>query len=226
MHSMECIHGVLLRISVVTSFITRNLSNKLAHMAANYDNQQVGGQQEEADSDHDSWAGDIPEDPEEAAEIDRRVAERAAFFQHRLAHNDWCTCNGCWPVVFAQSHHDVKCCQEIQEAREACQDHEQFGDLQPYNCIAHHPTFLGTCLYERFLLGVEHNYHVPGVDLGHMPRNERLRYVAYRVFSQWIHGRLGRWNRVEIPQCVTAAVRRRYPDGAMNYTGFQEADRK
>ena len=70
------------------------------------------------------------------------------------------------------------------------------------------------------MLGVEHNYHVPGVELGLVPRNERLLYVAYCVFSQWIHGRLGRWNRFEIPKCVTAAVWRQFPDGRMNCTGF------
>ena len=178
------------------------------------------------DSDHDSWADDLPEEPERAARLNRVYAERAAFFQQRIANNNWCTCDGCWPLVHTNTHHDVSCCQESVQARASCQDNEHFGEKQPYTCITRHPTFRGTCLYDRFLLGLEHNYHVDGVDTGRLPRNERLRYVAYRCYTSWIHGHLGRWNRLEIPQCVTAAIRRQFPDEAEQYVGCQEADRQ
>ena len=142
-------------------------------MAANY-----------PDDDHDAWEGDVLEDPERGAEFDHLLARRAGFLQHRLQNNDWCTCNGCWPVFHAESDFDVKCCQEYEQVQQVCQENALFRDENPYACIVSHGSFYSLCLYERYLLSIENDYHMEGVDLRRIHRNERMRYIAYRSFTR------------------------------------------
>lgn len=41
-----------------------------------------------------------------------------------------------------------------------------------------------------------------------------LRYAAYRQYTLFIHGRLGKHVRCRIPSCVVASIRRAYPNPA------------
>lgn len=51
-----------------------------------------------------------------------------------------------------------------------------------------------------------------------------MRLVAYRQWTWWIHGKLGKRNRKVIPACVVAAVRKAYPEAdPARYRGFEEA---
>lgn len=73
-----------------------------------------------------------------------------------------------------------------------------------------------------------------GVQSGHALRGfsssyffnvcRSLRLAAYRQYTWWIHGYLGRGDRRVIPSCVVSAVRREFPEPQDNYTGFQEAN--
>ena len=50
------------------------------------------------------------------------------------------------------------------------------------------------------------------------------RLCAYRLYTSWIHGRLGNRVRVVIPACVVCAIRAAYPDDNATYVGFLAAD--
>ena len=43
--------------------------------------------------------------------------------------------------------------------------------------------------------------------------------MAYRNFTSWVYGRLGKGVRKPIPACVVAAIRRKFP--AEKYAGFK-----
>ena len=50
--------------------------------------------------------------------------------------------------------------------------------------------------------------------------NSSWRDTAYRQFTLWDLGYLGRGNRKVIPSCVVQIIRKRFPDKNGNYTGL------
>ena len=65
-------------------------------------------------------------------------------------------------------------------------------------------------------------------DWSHYPfdvgKNECWRYTAYRQYTMWVWGHLGKGNRKVIPSCILWCIRDRYPDSSNNYTGFMDAN--
>ena len=181
----------------------------------------------EAAADHDSegsWEDDVPEDEEQGRALNREYARRADVLQQRTANGDWCTCGTCYPTQDALSAFDVTCCQESDEAKALCAQNPEFEDEEPYSCVTHHPCFYTYCLYEHGLNNRAHEYRMEGVNQGMVERHEKLRYVAYRSYTGWAHGFLGRRQRKEIPHCVQKAIRQRFKDPQARYTGFVPAE--
>ena len=53
-----------------------------------------------------------------------------------------------------------------------------------------------------------------------------MRLVAYRQYTWWIHGHLGRRIRIAIPSCAVSAIRDVYPEADPGtYRGFEEVDK-
>lgn len=50
------------------------------------------------------------------------------------------------------------------------------------------------------------------------------RLAAYRQFTWWVHGILGKKRRRAIPSCVVHAIRKRFPEESGDYVGFKEAE--
>ncbi len=48
------------------------------------------------------------------------------------------------------------------------------------------------------------------------------RLQAYRQFTCWIHGKLGKGVRRVVPACVVKEIRNEFPNAADVYTGFSE----
>jgi len=54
-------------------------------------------------------------------------------------------------------------------------------------------------------------------------KNRRMRYAAYRSVTYFIHGKLGRRNRIRLPSCVGQKIRDDYPNPpGVPYTRFQD----
>lgn len=51
-----------------------------------------------------------------------------------------------------------------------------------------------------------------------------LRYAAYRQFTWWTHGYLGKKVRRVIPACAVTAIRTEFPDSNGVYTGFKDEE--
>ena len=56
---------------------------------------------------------------------------------------------------------------------------------------------------------------------GRRPSNNLIRKECYRKFVFACHGALGHGNRVEIPKCALAAIRKEYSDET--FMGYQES---
>ena len=53
-----------------------------------------------------------------------------------------------------------------------------------------------------------------------------MRLVAYRQYTWWLYGHLGRRIRIAIPSCAVSAIRDVYPEADPGtYRGFEEADK-
>ena len=50
--------------------------------------------------------------------------------------------------------------------------------------------------------------------------NRAFRFQAYRQFTLWAHGKLGRRAAKIIPACCTVAIRKKYPDPEGEYKFF------
>lgn len=50
-------------------------------------------------------------------------------------------------------------------------------------------------------------------------KNHNLRFEGYKIATGLIHGILGKYNRVQLPDCVTNGIRNLYPGS--NYVGFR-----
>lgn len=63
-----------------------------------------------------------------------------------------------------------------------------------------------------------------GFSMVIIPRNfiffRTYRLAAYRHFTLWAHGKLGRHRRVVIPSCVVNYIRQVYPEASGIYIGF------
>ncbi|CAH2222882.1 Hypothetical predicted protein [Pelobates cultripes] len=125
----------------------------------------------------------------------------------RIGNTDWCTCGNCITMPTAE---ESICCKEIDNV--VCQ-------LEDAPCIIHHTFFKQFCQEDlaHFLycfLGVESQR--PSEALF----NRQMRKTAYRGFTTWIHGYLGRKNRRPIPSCAVHAIRTHFPDPENSYVGF------
>jgi len=163
------------------------------------------------------WTDEEQENDMQRGCYNAEMAERRQIMDHRLAVNDWCTCGSCWPPGFAASVFDLKCCQENSKITNLCCKEGESS----YNCITAHPGFHYYCLEPHYLENAYHLYRIADHDDRRTDRNTRMRYTAFKSFTTWVYGKLGRHNRVEIPMCATKLIRSHFPAADGDYSGFQ-----
>ncbi|CAJ0927020.1 unnamed protein product [Ranitomeya imitator] len=93
--------------------------------------------------------------------------------------------------------------------------------MENINCIAEHDYFYTFCEREPMV-----NILVTTVRLDSHPPpqkmiNSKKRKTAYRAFTAWIHGFLGKGNRRPIPSCVVKLVCEEFPEEHQEYMGFK-----
>ncbi|WAR18486.1 hypothetical protein MAR_033417 [Mya arenaria] len=145
---------------------------------------------------------------------------------HNIIGNDrvgnvgaWCLCGCCSDM---QKEIDCLCCREL-VAINGKENNEQIQ----LDCICNHPKFSTLCL-DRDVLGVAAITvsAMMGTFLPVPVTDTFFRLTAYRQFTLWIYGKLGRHNRRVVPACVVNKVRLQFPnlDGRDNFVGFEEAN--
>ncbi|XP_071810730.1 uncharacterized protein [Apostichopus japonicus] len=146
------------------------------------------------------------------------VLELPSSLDARLSNLDWCICGGCMKMPTAK---ECLCCSDLS----ALNDRVNEMGFESNNCIANHTDFPVLCLNRTVL---RTNYimqrHVRGDDtaLPNQLPNRKYRFIAYRTFTAWSHGRSGKRNRCIIPACAVAAIRASFPEPDGNYKGYQD----
>ncbi|XP_063951158.1 P2X purinoceptor 7-like [Lytechinus pictus] len=135
---------------------------------------------------------------------------------NRMGNNDWCECGSCVPMP---SVIQCRCCHEVDNC-------DRFLDAR-ITCIVRHEDFQKVCM-ERVVLRTAlvarldsrgHRRNLPEVL-----DNISYRYAAYRLFTYWVHGYLGKGVRRVIPACAVTRIREAFPEPDGNYIGFKEGD--
>ena len=125
---------------------------------------------------------------------DGRKKQQTSSPLSRNGNANWCACGECRPMD--------KCCQEGNEE---------------INVSLRRKALLREVL-KTTLRGLN---HFRGDEINIC--NRSLRYVGYRMFTWWVHNRLGRGVRKVIPACAIWAIRDAYPDSnKVHYLPFQE----
>eukprot|EP00794_Sanderia_malayensis_P012428 gene12428-13713_t len=112
----------------------------------------------------------------------------------------WCKCGQC---IEMPTQAERACCQNDAKKHE-------------------HPLFENHCLTEHNLeLAMQSN--ADHLNYPFDPSNNACwRYTAYRQYTIWVWGKLGRSNRKVIPSCIVHKIRKRFPDHNAVYTGFMD----
>lgn len=171
------------------------------------------------------WSDLEEMDAAEMFNIDMEQAENRNTLRERKRRGRWCKCGGnCFPPSHPKTHMDVQCCTEFCHVTDKLVQNAQFGDAAVYRCITDHAAFKIICQYDDMAEGLRHLFttdrNKPGANM-----NRKNRYTVYRLYTAWIHGKLGYQNRKPIPSCVTKAIRAKYPaDNDVDYRGFEDVD--
>ena len=115
------------------------------------------------------------------------------------SNNSWCICGKCQPM---DNPIENVCCRQ--------------------RCCVTTLTYFETGVLDTTVLSIAIVYRseIFVDDPEYTPASYRK--AAYRQWTLWQHGYLGRSNRCIVPSCVVWAVRNRYPAPDGSYMGFKE----
>ncbi|KAJ8050226.1 P2X purinoceptor 7 [Holothuria leucospilota] len=134
---------------------------------------------------------------------------------NRLNDVNWCQCTNCAGMP---SLSECRCCLETQNVNLLIADN---------GCITQHEDFGTVCLNKavlRTVLIMRNDVRGHNVDVDRDLDNKSYRYSAYRMFTYWVHGRLGKGVRKVVPSCAVRKIRDKFPDPAGQYVGFIHGD--
>ena len=84
------------------------------------------------------------------------------------------------------------------------------------------PCWLEQGLYEKLL---ELEESLRDDDIEKKLSNKQIRHALYRESTAFIHGYLGKGNRIALPQCVRGDIMDMCPDPDGEYTGFRDVSK-
>ncbi|KAJ8049500.1 P2X purinoceptor 7 [Holothuria leucospilota] len=130
----------------------------------------------------------------------------------RRGNSDWCQCGLCHAM---ETRVESICCTEV----------GRLGDKVMGSCITLHQNFDSVCLNEDVLSATWDlvQYTKGNRSSGNL-QHRHYRFIAYKMFTLWGHGHMGKGNRTPIPSCVVYQIRLKFPEPDGTYTGFSYAD--
>ncbi|XP_046855950.1 uncharacterized protein LOC124449052 [Xenia sp. Carnegie-2017] len=133
-------------------------------------------------------------------------------FNNRVPLEQWCICGNCRTNML-QNEKEIQCCQELDECIESLNSEMVLGEMKVVpKCITLHPAFNSVCLdiWSLRMAGPKFRKIDGRKYAKHDDENRYLRSVAYREFTQLVHGYLGR-KRIPLPACAYHSIRTRFP---------------
>ena len=79
------------------------------------------------------------------------------------------------------------------------------------------------CIVNRDVLELAIKYHCDTRAEEVNFSTNTMRKAAYRQFTMWKYGKLGRGNRRPNPACVVRMIRKAYPSSDDQYMGFKRS---
>ncbi|KAL9976758.1 hypothetical protein ACROYT_G014087 [Oculina patagonica] len=155
---------------------------------------------------------EISEAEEEEEEIVRSAPSNAV---RRTANTSWCACDVC---ELMPTEKECVCCKELKFLSKVVKD---------LSCVTKHSNFEAVCLNRDVLwtaLVSLHDRESAGLPDKQEVPNRSFRYAAYRQFTWWVHGHLGKKIRRVIPSCAVNKIRQTFPADDGVYTGYTEED--
>ena len=122
---------------------------------------------------------------------------------------NWCTCGNCLPIETVK---ESVCCKEEVPAHM----------FQEEECITVSEHFTAVCLHREVLRATLCGLNNLRGDIIKF-ENRSMRYAAYRIYTWWVHNRLGKGVRKVIPSCAMWKIRNTFSELNMAYIPFQEA---
>ena len=129
--------------------------------------------------------------------------------QSRAGNTAWCSCGNCLAM-------------ETDAESVCCKDEVPANMFQEEQCITLSESFAAVRLHREVLratvCGLK-NLRRDAINF----ENRTMRYASYRIFTWWVHNRLGRGVRRVIPSCAIWKIRHTFPEPNLVYVPFQEA---
>ncbi|XP_063959126.1 P2X purinoceptor 7-like [Lytechinus pictus] len=129
----------------------------------------------------------------------------------RKESNWWCSCGNC-PVM--QTDEESLCCRELTRCRE----------IQTNGCIVDSKEFKDVCL-NKSLMNTFLTFRSKDHKILGNTENQSYRFAAYRLWSDYVHGSMGKGVRRPLPACVVTRVRQEFPEETGVYVGFEYGNR-
>jgi hypothetical protein len=128
----------------------------------------------------------------------------------------WCKCGKC--INMNRIEECICCCSNETIKRIANITNTCVTSTEDFRTICLYPAVLEITMVQCDL------YQGLTPQLPRARTRENYRFAAYKNFTFWVYGRLGKCNRVPIPSCAVAKIRNEFesPDGL--YVGFKFAD--
>ena len=102
------------------------------------------------------------------------------------------------------------------------QDEQENVCCQKRTCVTSYVMFNTTCLDREVLqLAITARCDIRADEPDYSTQSYRK--AAYRQYTLWKYGTLGRGNRQILPSCVVATIRQAYPAPNGNYMGFRRS---
>eukprot|EP00117_Sycon_ciliatum_P000100 scpid100101/ scgid6300/ len=148
------------------------------------------------------------EDEPAANEEEAAVADEVEIVwppESRVGNTEWCECSHCCSMPTPLNS---ICCQDAAVILELARSSD-------VSCICLHSDFTAVVLHRMVLIVALRGYferRQQAMPTTEQPDNRSLRYAAYRQYTLFVHGKLGRHVRCRIPSCAVSAIRRTYPN--------------
>ncbi|XP_068671269.1 P2X purinoceptor 7-like [Montipora capricornis] len=133
----------------------------------------------------------------------------------RQENASWCVCGRC---SIMSSEVECICCQELAFLSKL---------VKGLTCITEHESFEAVCLNRDVLwtaLVSLHDRESAGLPERQQVSNRSFRYSAYRQFTWWVHGYLGKGIWRVIPSCAVKKIRSEFPSEDEIYSSYNPGD--